>query len=273
VSYASLLTPRREVLNDQIDGIIDLANINRRGRLENKPQEFFDLTFPAADVKRVVAEINARFSTARPSPGLFLFEGLKGSGKSHLLLLVYHLLSSPRQAQEWLSRHGLQCALHAGAAVVLNKFTDAPLYAGNSIWDLIFREIGVARQQSFAQPGLGEMESALAGRKLILILDELEQGIRSIANEAVRAQNIAFLQMLSEWGNRSNQLTVFASIYSSQQEPGDTLKRVPRCEVQFKQVEDRAKVVLHRLFDNFLDFEQAAAAIALPDRTLHAGKW
>jgi len=57
VSYASLLAPRREVLNDQIDGIIDLANIGRRGRLENKPQEFFDLTFPTADVKRVVAEI------------------------------------------------------------------------------------------------------------------------------------------------------------------------------------------------------------------------
>jgi len=219
VSYASLLAPRREVLNDQIDGIIDLANIGRRGRLENKPQEFFDLTFPTADVKRVVAEINTRFSTARPGAGLFLFEGLKGSGKSHLLLLVYHLLSSPRQAQAWLTRHGLQCALPTDAPVVLNKFTDAPLYAGNSLWDLIFREIGVARQQSFERPSLEETDSALGGRKLILILDELEQGIRSIANDAVRAQNIAFLQMLSEWGNRANQVTVFASIYGTQQEP------------------------------------------------------
>ena len=66
MSYASLLTPRREVLNDQIDGIIDLANISRRGRLERKPKEFLDLTLPAADVRRVVAEINTRFSTARP---------------------------------------------------------------------------------------------------------------------------------------------------------------------------------------------------------------
>ena len=132
MSYASLLTPRKEVLRDEIDGIIDLANINRRGRLENRPQEFLDLTFPTADVRRVVAEINTRFSTTRPSAGLFLFEGLKGSGKSHLLLLVYHLLSSSRQAQAWLTRHGLQCALPTDAAVVLNKFTDAPLYAGNS---------------------------------------------------------------------------------------------------------------------------------------------
>ena len=202
MSYASLLAPRREVLNDQIDGIIDLANITRRGRLESKPQDFFDLTFPTADIKRVVAEINTRFSTARPGAGLFLFEGLKGSGKSHLLLLVYHLLSSPRQAQAWFARHGLQCALPTGAAVVLNKFTDTPLLPGNGLWDMIFREIGSPRQQSFAQPSLEEMESALAGRKLVLILDELEQGIRSIASEAVRAQNIAFLQMLSEWGNR-----------------------------------------------------------------------
>ena len=269
MSYASLLTPRTEVLNDQIDGVIDLQNVNRRGRLENKPQQFLDLTFPTADVRRVVTEINTRFSTARPGAGLFLFEGLKGSGKSHLLLLVYHLLSSQRQAQAWLTRHGLQCSLPNDAVVVLNKFTDLPIF---TLWDFIFEKIGVHRQQSFTQPGLAEMESALAGRKLILILDELEQGIRSIASDAVRAQNIAFLQMLSEWGNRSNQVTVFASIYSSQQEPGDTLKRFPRCEVQFKQVEDRAKVVLHRLFDNFLDFEPSTA-IALPDRTLHARKY
>ncbi|HUW30399.1 MAG TPA: hypothetical protein VM223_02175, partial [Planctomycetota bacterium] len=203
-----------------------------------------------------MAEINTRFSTARPSAGLFLFEGLKGSGKSHLLLLVYHLLSSQRQAQAWLTRHGLQCSLPNDAVVVLNKFTDLPIF---TLWDFIFEKVGIHRRQSFTQPGLAEMESALAGRKLILILDELEQGIRSISNDAVRAQNIAFLQMLSEWGNRSNQVTVFASIYSTQQEPGDTLKRVPRCEVQFKQAEDRAKVILHRLFDGFLSFRPETA--------------
>src|SRR3990172_8176221 len=61
--------------------------------------------------------------------------------------------------------------------------------------------------------------------------------------------------MLSEWGHRSTQVPLFASIYSDQEEPGATLKRVPACRVQFAQAQDRARVVLHRIFANYLDFK------------------
>jgi hypothetical protein len=66
--------------------------------------------------------------------------------------------------------------------------------------------------------------------------------------------------MLSEWANRSAQVTLFTSIYSDQQEPGATLKRVPACRVQFAQADDRARVVLHRIFENYLDFKPASVA-------------
>jgi len=72
----------------------------------------------------------------------------------------------------------------------------------------------------------------------VLIFDELEQGIKVIGNDAIKAQNIAFLQMLSEFSNRSRQITLFASIYSDKEEPGSTLKRVPRCVVQFDNTRD-----------------------------------
>ena len=45
-------------------------------------------------------------------------------------------------------------------------------------------------------------------------------------------------------------MTVFASIYSVEEEPSATLKRVPSCRVQFSQFEDRERVVLHRIFEN-----------------------
>ena len=105
MSVKSACTPRPEVLKDKIEGIIDLANIEKRGKLENKPRAFFDLTYPTADIKRVLTELNNRFSSSNPGAGLFLFEGLKGSGKSHLLLLVYHLLNSLGDGQKWLSNH------------------------------------------------------------------------------------------------------------------------------------------------------------------------
>ena len=55
MSFASLLKPRPEVLSDQgIEGIIDLANLadSRRRKLEARPEHFFSLTYPTADIRR-----------------------------------------------------------------------------------------------------------------------------------------------------------------------------------------------------------------------------
>jgi hypothetical protein len=263
MSFSDLLTPRSEVLSeDGIQGIIDLANVTiqrrRRLPLEARPGDFFDLTYPTADVRRVVERLGARFAGEGEVPGLFLFEGLKGSGKSHLLLLVYHLLASPEAARHWLSQHRLPGSLPQEAVVILNKFTDLPL---KSIWDFIFEQLtGTYPEKSIIQPGLEEVKAVLGERRLVLIFDELEQGINVIGDPTIKDQNIAFLQMLSEWGNRSDQITLVASIYSDRAEPGSTLKRVPSVRVQFSHAADRAHVVLHRLFSNYRDFDPNTAA-------------
>lgn len=260
MGYSSFLKPRPEVLAGEVEGIVDLANIadRRRQRLEAKPDVFLGLTYPTADVRRVVSLLDQRFAKGGMTPGLFLFEGLKGVGKSHLLLLIYHLFKHPQEARGWLDRHGMTCRLPEGVIPVVNKFTDLPLL---SVWDFVFEQItGRRPPKATIQPSLPEAEAALAGRQVVLIFDELEQGVRVLPDPAVKAQNIAFLQMLSEWGNRSNQVTLFASIYSDQEEPGATLKRVPACRVQFAQAQDRARVVLHRIFENYLDFKPESAA-------------
>jgi len=137
--------------------------------------------------------------------------------------------------------------------LILNKFTDLPL---DSIWDWVFEQLtGSPPKRKGLPPGLDEVKAALGERFLVLILDELEQGIRIITNPAVQAQNIAFLQMLSEWSNRENKVTLFASIYSDLEEPGSTLKRVTPCRIRFEHASDKARVVLHRLFENYLDLK------------------
>jgi len=250
MSYSQLLTPRPEVLSDQgIDGIIDLANLfSKKKALEKNAERFLALTFPTSDIRRVLEELDRRFNSEKATSGLFLFEGLKGTGKSHFLLLIYHLLQNQAAGREWLRKYNIACRLPDDATVVLNKFTDLPLM---SIWDFILEKLSLPRKERVVvQPGHQEIEQVLSGRRLILILDELEQGIRCINDPTIRDQNIAFLQMLSEWGNRSDQVTLFASIYSVEEEPGATLKRVPSCRVRFTQFEDREKVVLHRIFEN-----------------------
>ena len=251
MAYSQLLKARREVLSDEgIDGIIDLTNLSsgKRKALEKDPDRFFALTYPTADIRRVLEQLDERFNSEKPTAGLFLLEGLKGTGKSHLLLLIYHLFESRKTSAAWLRTHGLQCRLPDDATVVLNKFTDLPL---ESIWDFILKKLELPSPgRAIVQPSHADIERVIAGRRLILIFDELEQGIRVINDPTIQSQNLAFLQMMSEWGNRSNQITLFASIYSAEDEPGATLKRVPNCRVQFAQFEDRERVVLHRIFEN-----------------------
>lgn len=260
MGYTSFLKPRTETLAGEIEGIIDLANLGdtKRRKLEARPDQFFALTYPTADVRHVVNLLDQRFAGGGPTPGLFLFEGLKGSGKSHLLLLVYHLFKNPPEARKWLERHGLTCRLPDGVIPVVNKFTDLPLL---SIWDFVLREAtGRSPAKSVLQPSFSEVETALGGRQVILIFDELEQGIKVLPDQVIKAQNIAFLQMLSEWAHRTTQVTLFASIYSEQEEPGATLKRVSPCRVQFSKEQDKARVVLHRVFENYLDFKPESVA-------------
>ena len=108
-------------------------------------------------------------------------------------------------------------------------------------------------------PSLDAFRSVLSGRPLILIFDELERGISNIINPARKSQNLSFLQMVSEEANRNPQVTLFAAIYDGTNEPGATLKRVPRLELRFRSPDDRAAVVRHRLFTDAESFDKAAA--------------
>ena len=257
MSLSDFLVPRKEVISEEgVEGIIDLANLSdtTHKKIETRPTDFFDLTYPTSDIRRVVEILDRRFQKSDDVSGTFLFEGLKGSGKSHLLLLIYYLFRHPEVARTWLAENKLRCALPSDSVVIVNKFTDSSTY---SIWDLIFSQLGYDYQGSTPVPLEGDVKKAIGSRYTILIFDELEQGIRVIDKVSIRDQNIAFLQVLSELSNRWKQLTLFASVYSDREEPGSTLKRVHPVRVQFSDsgYEDRNNIVLHRLFENAAELD------------------
>lgn len=253
MSFSDIVSPRSEVLRKEgLEGVIDIQNLQDQKKrfIEARPEDFFSLTFPTTDVKIALGNLHQRFNSTEKSAGLFLLEGFKGSGKSHLELLVYHLFRNAQAGQQWLEQHNLKCSLPQDAIVVIHKFTDFPL---DSIWSLVFDGLDIDRKENCHKlPNLDELRQALAGKRLVLILDELELGVQSIANDHIRAQNLSFLQMLSEEGLRSDSasVTIFASVYDANKEPGSTLKRVPRVDIKFSEPLDRQQVVLHRLFSN-----------------------
>jgi len=83
MGYSAYLKPRQEAITEEgIEGIIDLANLkdDTKTKIEARPDDFFQLTYPTTDVLKVLDEINVRFSSSKDSSGLFSFRGLKDSG-------------------------------------------------------------------------------------------------------------------------------------------------------------------------------------------------
>ena len=245
MGFKEILKPR---VQSTIEGVIDIENINdsTKRKIESDPERFFDLTYITSDIKRIINSINTRFSDSSKSAGLFLLEAEKGLGKSHDLVLVYHLVNTPKLSKDWLDNNGLQCQLPEKPKILIRKLTDKPT---DKIWDIVFDDLGYNLEGRI--PSVDDLNNAIGENQLILILDELERGIQGITDKNKRIQNINFLQMLSEAANRSNAVTLFVSIYNSSEEPGSTLARVAHESIQFLNNEDKAKVVQHRLFEDF----------------------
>ena len=244
----------------QVDGVIDLERL-RSGPakcIERDPTLFLGLTYPSEDVRAMLQALSRRFSKEKvEGSGLILAEAVKGLGKSHAVLTSYHLFANPAQAKSWMESLGYAWNPPKDPVIITKKFTDQYL-PFDSLWTVLDQELK-AGWSTAHPPSLDELRSALSGKYLILVFDELERGISNIGDFARRSQNLSFLQMLSEEANRNSQVTLIAAIYDGTVEPGATLKRVPRIELRFRRSDDRAAIVRHRLFSNADSYDQTAA--------------
>ncbi len=239
----------------QLDGVVDLERL-RSGpsdSIERDAARFLDLTYPSEDVKALLRLLSRRFGGAA-SEGTILANAVKGLGKSHALLLAYHLLKSPTEAKAWMTKLGYTWAPPTDTIVLVHKFTDRSM-PGDALWSLVGRELGKTWSDK-RPPDVDDVIAAIGKRHLVLILDELERGIQGITNDAKRIQNLNFLQLLSEAANRDLRITLIAAIYDGAVEPGATLRRTPKLELHFRRTEDRAAIVRHRLFENAESYDR-----------------
>lgn len=240
-----------------MDGVIDLERL-RSGpteSLERNAQRFFELTYLSEDLHKVLRGLSRRFKEG--GPGTVLAQAVKGLGKSHTLLMGYHLFASPNEAKAWAKKAGYDWAPPADAQIIVHKFTDQSM-PGDALWLLIGQRLAQKWSESHP-PDLDDFRAAIQNRHLVLIFDELERGVHNIGNPARRSQNLSFLQMLSEEAARDNHITLFAAVYDGNVEPGSTLKRTQRIELHFRKAEDRASIVRHRLFADADNYDKGAA--------------
>lgn len=250
---------RRYQSTESLDGVIDLERL-RSGpadSLERSAQKFFELTYLTEDLHKVLRGLSRRYKEGT-GPGTVLAQAVKGLGKSHTLLLGYHLFKSLPEAKAWTAKAGYDWTPPENPEVIVHKFTDQSM-PGDALWMLIGQRLKTTWSGERA-PDLDDFRTAIKDCHLVLILDELERGIDIIPDATKRSQNIAFLQMLSEEaGREGSHLTLFAAVYDGNKEPGSTLKRTQRIELHFRRPQDRASIVRHRLYKNADSYDKEAA--------------
>src|SRR5262245_15258960 len=101
---------RRYSSASRIDGVVDVEKLKSgpRNCLERDASQLFDLTYVTEDLQAMLRTLSQRFSSnaGGDSPGLILAEGMKGQGKSHDMILAYHLFASPDHARAWMEARG-----------------------------------------------------------------------------------------------------------------------------------------------------------------------
>ena len=249
---SSLLQPRPDVFAGRLQGVIDIERVSdpKRRSLESRAREFFDFTFVTGELRRLISTLHTRLNSDGSEPGLFLLEGPKGVGKSHDALVPLHLVTAGDQLTEWLSRNELNFKAPADTRLVWRKFTDFPL---ESLWGVVGQELGV-KFRADQPPSIDEFRRAVGEKKLVLIFDELESGVRSISDPALRQRNLNFLQMVSEEANRAgSNVALVASVYDGSQgtRPDAQARRASRASLSGhrRPPEDSFPSPVHRLAD------------------------
>lgn len=244
-----------EVRRGEVFGTVKLYNLGDPTKPESSARRILGMTYPTQALQQALTAIKERLEGKR-TQGTFVFAGDYGTGKSHSLLALYHLLTSPSEGQQWLHRWNLSFSIPSGAEVVASHLLmEDPDFA----WEPIFDKLG--RSDILSQvrdhPTGEQIRCLIQDKPLVIVLDELEPWLTAIADESRRERNLNFLQNLTEIAqDQSLKLIVLASLYGRNQQ---LLGRMGRERIFLKDLgaeEDKTKVVLFRLFE---EIDQQAA--------------
>jgi hypothetical protein len=248
-----------EVRRGEIFGAVKLYNLDDPTKPENSAKRILGMTYPTKALKQAMVAIEERIQGKRRQ-GAFVFAGDYGTGKSHSLLTLYHLLTSPDEGQQWLDRWGLCFGFPTGVrTAVSHLLIEDPEFA----WEPIFNKLGRADLLAEVRdhPTGGHIRQLTGDKPLVIILDELESWFGPIEDASRRERNLNFLQNLTEMAqDQSLKLIVLASLYGRNQQ---LLGRMGRERMFLKDLgveEDKAKVVLFRLFEE-IDHNEAIRTI------------
>lgn len=259
-SILDLVTIRPEVLSGELHGIIRLSDVLSPGKpdvFEKNPERVLSATYPSEAMRLLLHRLGLSLAEEDADrKGNYIIAGGYGSGKSHLLLTLYHILNSPQPATAWLEQHGIEFRPPDAAEVVLMPMHQMRLPGGDSVrylWEPIFTALDY---QGFVHDGnnfptIEHLHEAVDGRRVFLIVDEIERWFGPIQEPARKSANETFLQNLTEFcEDPANGIVSFITLLRIEPRICDILDRADRWPEDMTRAPDKRQIVLHRLIES-----------------------
>lgn len=250
---SEILKARSDVISGEFQGVIQTHKVDEDGnRLESNPEKFLEITYPTSAIKRALENVSYKLSK-RSNQGAFLLTGPYGSGKSHTLITLYHLFNNPKLARSWCSYWKIDLNLPNFSRAVI---VSTRKYDVDKLWEPIFILLGnekaITKVRRF--PTIGQIEDIIRDDTVAIFIDEIENWYGSFDPEKdahLIEQNETFLEHLLEVASDPNRnLFVFISFLEEKEGLKKIFNRTKPIRIDVSPIDDREKVILHRLFEN-----------------------
>lgn len=241
-----LCTLTDEALGGNILSIVRLNKIYDSRSPESSPDYIFSITYPSNAIKNILQKLSEKLSE-KSKQGMFILSGGYGTGKSHILVFLYHLFRHPDKAEAWLSRANINFKI-PDAKVIAIQLLDPGIKGIDYLWEPIFRELNKEKLLNNVKdfPTASLLREVFTGKTVVILLDELEAWYDA-KDELIKKRNLNFLQNLCEVAHDLN-ILVFASVYGYNKDLIGRAWRVKPYVENLTTATDREEIVLHRIF-------------------------
>ena len=231
---------------------------------EKNAERILEITYPTETLIGIVKEVVDKLdSTGANNEGGHVIGGNYGTGKSHIQLVVYHLLSSPDIGQSWLDQHGIDIELPTQTdAAALQMLNLDQSY--QRLWQAVGEYLGADEWiNSEEVPSALSIRDQFEDSPTILFIDEFERWYGMAARSEYREDNKAFIQNLLEAAGRNDtQLVVFVAYLFENEELSEILTRTNLFTWDLDSRRDeKLRFIRHRLIDD-PDSSESVADVA-----------
>lgn len=258
------ITPSEEILDSEgnistrnLLDEVDLYNLQDESDVPEKDAEqILRITYPTRTLRNIIKRTTEKFDPeAGLHDGAHVIGGGYGSGKSHIGLVLYHLLDEPEIGQKWLGNHGIDTTLPDSSRVSALQMLNLDTPKGETytrLWEPIFRDLGAENkleELGGGVPTYKDIREAVGDTPSLLFIDELERWLNISIRREYKDDNLAFLQNLMETAERKDTpLIVFVSLLYDDLETNDIAGRTnPFTHNLTARRDEKIQFITHRL--------------------------